>query len=194
MPLANCSLLTPTYPFTNAFLNVQDWGATGNGTTDDDACIKAAIAASKPGDTIVFPGFDSTRAGQAIYMVHGDIHTLPQRGYIGTGGPCGQGPILRVMAGYNHAGILVANQYYTGGTSISALDAPVYIFNLQLDGNAGASNGTTTNTYGHGLILYNYQSTVEQVQTYRTCENGFFLPNANKNNLVPSQVDFIQIF
>src|SRR5713226_10405647 len=36
-------------------INVMDYGATGNGTTDDTAAINSAIAALQPGDTLSFP-------------------------------------------------------------------------------------------------------------------------------------------
>jgi hypothetical protein len=47
-------------PGTSPFFNVSDFGATGNGTTDDTAAIKAAIAAAAPpsartGNTVYFP-------------------------------------------------------------------------------------------------------------------------------------------
>ena len=49
-------------PDTSPFFNVTDFGATGNGTTDDTAAIVAAIAAAAPasslartGNTVYFP-------------------------------------------------------------------------------------------------------------------------------------------
>lgn len=47
-------------PGTSPFYNVMDYGATGNGTTDDTAAINAAIAAAAPssqptGNTVFFP-------------------------------------------------------------------------------------------------------------------------------------------
>src|SRR6266436_4579013 len=36
-------------------INVMDYGATGNGTTDDTAAIKNAIAALTSGNTLLFP-------------------------------------------------------------------------------------------------------------------------------------------
>ncbi len=47
-------------PDTSPFVNVTDFGATGNGTTDDTAAIVAAIAAAAPssartGNTVYFP-------------------------------------------------------------------------------------------------------------------------------------------
>src|SRR5882672_12495580 len=36
-------------------INVINYGATGNGTTDDTAAINSAISALRPGDTLSFP-------------------------------------------------------------------------------------------------------------------------------------------
>ncbi len=36
-------------------INVMNYGATGNGTTDDTAAINSAISALRPGDTLSFP-------------------------------------------------------------------------------------------------------------------------------------------
>jgi len=38
-----------------SILNVLNFGATGNGSTDDTAAINSAIAALQPGDTLLFP-------------------------------------------------------------------------------------------------------------------------------------------
>jgi len=47
--------LTSTGPGTTATINVLNYGATGNGSTDDAAAINDAIAALSPGDTLLFP-------------------------------------------------------------------------------------------------------------------------------------------
>ena len=47
--------LTSMGPGTTATINVLNYGATGNGSTDDTAAINSAIAALIPGDTLLFP-------------------------------------------------------------------------------------------------------------------------------------------
>jgi hypothetical protein len=52
--------MTNTSPNTSPYYNVRDYGATGNGTTDDTMPILEAIAAASPstvptGDTVFFP-------------------------------------------------------------------------------------------------------------------------------------------
>ncbi|WP_428940074.1 right-handed parallel beta-helix repeat-containing protein [Fontivita pretiosa] len=53
-PAASLETLEPRQLL--AVLNVNDFGATPNGGTDDRGAILAAINASAPGDTILFPG------------------------------------------------------------------------------------------------------------------------------------------
>lgn len=52
-----CIMLTAT-PALSKTINVTQppYSATGNGTADDSAAVQAAIAAAKPGDTVLFPG------------------------------------------------------------------------------------------------------------------------------------------
>jgi len=47
--------LSATGAVTTATINVLNYGATGNGSTDDTAAINSAIAALIPGDTLLFP-------------------------------------------------------------------------------------------------------------------------------------------
>jgi hypothetical protein len=47
--------LSGTGPGTASTINVLNYGATGNGSTDDTAAINTAIAAMAPGDTLLFP-------------------------------------------------------------------------------------------------------------------------------------------
>jgi parallel beta-helix repeat protein len=52
-------------PFAGTVINVQHYGATGDDSTDDTRCVRAAIAASEDGDAIYFP--------HGTYLVSGPL-------------------------------------------------------------------------------------------------------------------------
>lgn len=67
-------------------LNVQDFGAKGDGTTDDTAAIQRAIDAAQPGSTVYFPGTGSGawyRVSSSLSVTRPNIRFLgqPRDGY-----------------------------------------------------------------------------------------------------------------
>lgn len=67
-------------PIGQLVLNVRDFGAKGDGTTDDTAAIQAAIASARPGSTVYFPG---TGPG-AWYKVSSSLSiTVPNVRFLG---------------------------------------------------------------------------------------------------------------
>lgn len=56
-----------------AFTNVKDYGALGNGTTDDAAAVNAAVAAVPNGGMVVFPGGSTYKIGSSIAVPPGVI-------------------------------------------------------------------------------------------------------------------------
>jgi Bacterial Ig domain/Purple acid Phosphatase, N-terminal domain/Immunoglobulin domain len=53
--LSASTAITVNVSNSGTIINVLNYGATGNGTNDDTAAIKNAIAALQPGDTLLFP-------------------------------------------------------------------------------------------------------------------------------------------
>lgn len=58
-------------------VNVRDYGATGDGTTDDSSAIQAAINASSSGSVVFFPG--------GTYIIGTTVYLKSSRTYRGTG-------------------------------------------------------------------------------------------------------------
>ena len=102
----------PTFAATQ---NVQSFGATGNGTTDDTVAIKSAIAALSSGDTLLFP------CGAAgIYRVTSALTVTTQAVTIegSTGCAGGTVKILGTVSGTS------ARVFTLGTSSLSAAITP----------------------------------------------------------------------
>ena len=114
-------------------VNVQDHGATGDGTTDDTTSIQAAITAAGVGGTVVFPPGD--------YRISAAITPLSKQIIIGTHSPryetvdtsvCR----LRATSGFSSSALIIANPGVAGVT----------IRNLSLVGR-GSTTGTIAGVY-----------------------------------------------
>ncbi len=107
-------------------INVMDYGATGNGTTDDTAAINSAIAALQPGDTLSFPC--------GTYLTTSQL-TLQTSGVTVDGGGCAtirntaSGIVMVIGASGNTIPNIgpaiplsaIANELDTGFATVSAL-------------------------------------------------------------------------
>lgn len=60
----------------NIFINVADYGAKGNGTTDDAAAIRAAVNAGGPGANIHFP--------KGTYLIKSTVNVLEDQRWTGS--------------------------------------------------------------------------------------------------------------
>jgi Pectate lyase superfamily protein len=61
-------MLSTPAPASATIRNVQSYGAKGDGTTDDTAAINSAIAALRPGDTLLFPC-----TSNSTYLINGQL-------------------------------------------------------------------------------------------------------------------------
>jgi Pectate lyase superfamily protein len=138
--------------------NVRDYGAVGDGTTDDTAAIQAAInAANAGGGGIVFlpPGTYLSR-GQTLYS---RIHLR---------GSGGDATILKLAAGANTA-IVQSDGFaqLTGTGSAGGIDR-FSIRDLTLDGNK-AENPTG----GYGIRVYGFEYEITEVIIFNCHNDGF---------------------
>jgi Pectate lyase superfamily protein len=141
--------------FSSYTTNVKDFGAVGDGLTDDTNAIAAAISAASSGGKVLFPQGTYVTKTQLLYSrVHlqgAGIETTILLLKNGTNGDLFQGSVN----GYTSALVNVA------ATNASGSAGGIYNWSLQditLDGNkAGQSGGPAycLRQYGFGFILLN---------------------------------------
>lgn len=158
-------------------VNVKDYGATGDGTTNDTAAIQTAINGSAVGSTIFFPA--------GTYIVSAPIILKPQRAYTGGGTAYSSGATIKQANGANItngaglSGVLVAEAWSTNAT---ACDSPILIENLAVDGNT-ANNPSST---ACGIVLVNHHSHISRCLIMNTPLHGVHLTDttASGSNVV----------
>lgn len=151
----------PLFPASNlSSYNVKDFGAKGDGSSDDTAAITAAIAVANTagGGNVMFPAGTYLTTTQLLYS---KVHL------IGVGI---EATILKLKSATN-ADLLQGSANGYGGTmvNVAATSATgsvngIYnwsVQNLTLDGNkSGQASGTSycIRQYGYGFILHNVRA------------------------------------
>lgn len=149
-------------------VNVKQYGATGNGTTDDTTAIQAAIntAANTPGSIVFFP--------VGTYIVSGTI-TYPGNISLVGSGDNDSGTIIRVKTGTGLTTPVLASADWNSNSTTCG--NPVAIRDLNIDGNSA-----TSGTGAHGLVLMNYFSIVERCTVSNVAGNGIHFTAHSANN------------
>jgi hypothetical protein len=111
--------------------------------TTPGSAIQAAINASNPGDTVVFPG--------GTFLISQTIVLLPRRSYVGAGGRSLL-TIFRAAPGFTGTA-LVAAAGWVNNTAFA--DDPIRLSGVHLDVNGQAGV--------HGLVIYNFWSNFEDI-------------------------------
>lgn len=150
---------------TYTVINVKDYGATGNGVTDDTNAIKAAIAASVAGDQIFFPG--------GTYLVSHTIVLLGYRAYFGAGFE--NASTIKQANGSNLTSLLCTYNY---ANNVYFSDNPLMMADLTL--NANSANNTST----VGLINLAYGSQFTNLYVTGCASHGIMCTDHTIDNTV----------
>lgn len=144
----------------NAAVNVKDFGAVGDGVTDDTAAIQAAID-SGAGKTILFPEGNT-------YLISSPLTLYSNSTYMG-------GAKIKQKNSANISGSLFS------GTSLNN----ILIDGLELDANQ--SNNAAAQTYGIILELGN-NNTIRNCYIHDTTQSGIQLESESGSKIVSNHI------
>lgn len=105
-------------------LNAKDYGATGDGATDDTTAIQAALNASLPGGRVLLP--------TGVYAITAPLTIPPQVGLQGTHGN---------RVDYSHTETVVANQSYIKPLASFSGAAAILVVDKEIGSYSGESVG-----------------------------------------------------
>lgn len=141
------------------WLNVLDYGAVGDGVTDDAAAIQSALNAAVFGQTVYLP---ASKSGAQTTFALGSTITVPP--YVTLRGPepkrsgSSAGGHLTMLSGFTGTTMVAMVDQATGGYSVP--NENVCLIDLTIDGTGGPANvnGVTATGYVHGVQLINVNS------------------------------------
>lgn len=167
------------------YINVKQYGAAGDGVTDDTTAIQNALTAAGTvqGSSVFLP--------QGIYLISATLQFSGYTSVLGVG-DTDFGSIIRVKTGTALTTPMLASlDWYTNATTCGN---PVHIADIRLDGNAA-----TSGTAAHGLVAMNYWSIFERISIANVAGDGFRFTAFNKagthisNTCVEPKISRIQV-
>lgn len=161
------------------FINVLDYGAAGDGETDDTEAINNAIK-NNPGKVIFFP--------VGTYMISDEIVMPSNTVIFGSG----NNSIIKQFNGAN-TNILVSENFHTleGTNTTSNRISNFFINNIKIDGNFISNIGNESqvsnpnNTSGSGLLIYGFTIVLNNVTIVNCPENGIRTESAANTSFQP---------
>lgn len=144
--------------------SVKDYGAKGDGVTDDTAAIQATIDSSVAGSRIYFP--------PGTYLVSAIISLKKSRFYFGADRELS---VVKMANGTNLDAVMASETWLS--TTSTAADNPIHLSQLGINGNK--SNQTAG--LGHGLALVTFWNHIEHLEIINTLGNGLHLSSARRD-------------
>jgi hypothetical protein len=167
--------------FSSGLVNVKDYGAEGDGVTDDAAAIQAAINASVSGDQVFFPG--------GIYIVGSTIILKEQRSYVGA-----QDHYTWIKAKDSASlGAIFVNEAWYNNATTSGVN--LTISHMLINGNSAgggtqgqwaSASAATTSSVGASIILMSGGTILDHIQVYNSTGHGIQFRNRNRNGVAIS--------
>jgi nitrous oxidase accessory protein NosD len=158
-------------------LNVLNYGAQGDGVTDDTQAINDCISDANPGDTIYFPG-----SASIVYKITGNIVVDKSLTL--------EGDVLSVSPWRSKI-----RQYTLGKSAIEVTTSNVTVKNLFLQGTGWSSTRTNNSNgiYAHGPSSSSYISnlTIDGCYIYYWQDNGIELEYVDEFSITSSRTWYI---
>lgn len=148
-------------------INVQsDFGATGDGSTDDTTAIQNAINSSTNGQIILFP--------PGTYRITSTLSLPGGRKYMGTHR---EHCVIKQGDGANLNAVVASEAWLdTGGTAYA--DSPTYINSITIDGNrTNQASGD-----GYGIALLAFWSLLDDVLVTNARGDGYHITSARNDD------------
>jgi hypothetical protein len=145
--------------------SVKDYGAKGDGSTDDTAAIQTCLNSVPSGSMVVFPS--------GTYIVSASI-LFPGNIRIVGAGDSNSGTVIKVKTGTAlTTPVLCSKDWYNNSTTCGN---PVEISDIQIDGNSA-----TTGSNAHGFVSMNFWSSFDNI-SITTVAGAGFVHTANSRN------------
>lgn len=158
-------------PYLVGYITPQDYGAVGNGTTDDTAAIQAALNAAASGQTVYLPV--ATYATSAPLIVPPCVELLSDTRtfwFPSEGGPVNgvlaPAAKIRPLASFSGAAVIQVQDMSTGG--YTAASGNTTIANVTIDGTNLTGTVDGFRTYGSVMGL-----TIRNCAVMKVTGNGF---------------------
>lgn len=145
--------------------NVKDYGAVGDGTTDDTTAVQNCINASAFGSRVFFPA--------GTYLVSSTISLKKSRYYYGT---TREFSIIKQANSTNLDAVMASETWLSTGASPTS-DNPIFMSDLGINGN----KANQTSGSGIGLALITFWNQLQHLEISNTFGDGLLLSSARRD-------------
>jgi hypothetical protein len=136
-------------PYLVGYITPQDYGAVGNGTTDDTAAVQAALNAAGPSGVVLgVPG--------SVYATSSPLYIPPQVTFTGSHGAHLDSlvnPAIKPLASFSGAAVILLVDQTTGGYSIVSNEQRISYLTIEGSALPASVDGIQAQGYVHGVYL-----------------------------------------
>lgn len=159
-----------------------EFGAAGNGIHDDTAAIQAALDVAFPGDIVQLAATNAGPSNATRFMQSAPLVIPDGVCLVGPMAPPGTKSVtLHVADNSNLEAQLIPKSYLANVTSVAS---PFRVDHISFYGNKDNQGGQTAT--GHGVMVMNYNTSIDHCNFSNTYGAGVVLTDTNKAGTVIS--------